>query len=36
MSAGYGAAGADGQGNSLMAVSGGDAPGANPLIPFFG
>ena len=27
---------ADAQGSALISVSGGDAPGANPLIPFFG
>lgn len=27
---------ADTQGNKFSSVSGGDAPGANPLIPFFG
>ena len=27
---------AEAQGNALISVSGGDAPGANPLIPFFG
>ena len=36
MTDGYAPIAADAQGQSLQSISGGDAPGANPLIPFFG